>query len=85
MMEKLCTHFTLDSLGINPQTSSLEELSAVFGQGDKAELTEKTIEIILDRFPDFFDDKKIVVSDFDIAHFSFKVTFNLPPTAPFQN
>lgn len=85
MMEKLCTHFTLDSLGINPQTSSLEELSAVFGKGDEAELTEKTIETILDRFPDFFDNKKIVVSDFDIAHFSFKVTFNPPPTASFQN
>ena len=78
MMEKLCTHFTLDSLGINPQTSSLEELSAVFGKGDKAELTEKTIEVILDRFPDFFDNKKIFVSDFDIAHFSFKVTFDIP-------
>lgn len=85
MMEKLCTHFTLDSLGINPQTSSLDELSAVFGQGDEAELTEKTIEIILDIFLDFFDNKKLTVSDFDIAHFSFKVTFNLPPTASFQN
>lgn len=84
-MIKTYTKFTLDSLGINPQTSSLEELSAVFGRGDEAELTEKTIEIILDRFPDFFDNKKLTVSDFDIAHFSFKVTFNLPPTASFQN
>ena len=84
-MIKTYTKFTLDSLGINPQTSSLEELSAVFGQGDEAELTEKTIEIILDRFPDFFDNKKLIVSDFDIAHFSFKVTFNLPPTDSFQN
>lgn len=84
-MIKTYTKFTLDSLGINPQTSSLEELSSVFGQGDEAELTEKTIEIILDIFPDFFDNKKIVVSDFDIAHFSFKVTFNLPQTASFQN
>ena len=83
-MIKTYTKFTLDSLGINPQTSSLEELSAVFGQGE-AELTEKTIEIILDRFPDFFDNKKLTVSDFDIAHFSFKVTFNLPSTASFQN
>lgn len=85
MMEKLWTRFTLDSLGINPQTSSADELSAVFSRSDEAELTEKTIEIILDRFPDFFDNKKITVSDFDIAHFSFKVTFNLPPTASFQN
>ena len=84
-MIKTYTKFTLDSLGINPQTSSLDELSAVFGQGDEAELTEKTIEIILDRFPDFFDNKKLTVSDFDTAHFSFKVTFNLPPTASFQN
>lgn len=84
-MIKTYIKFTLDSLGINPQTSSLEELSAVFGQGDKAELTEKTIEIILDRFPDFFDNKKLTISDFDIAHFSFKFTFNLPPTASFQN
>lgn len=57
-MIKTYTKFTLDSLGINSQTSSLEELSAVFGQGDEANLTEKTIEIILDRFPDFFDNKK---------------------------
>lgn len=77
-MVKTYTKFTLDSLGINPQTSSLEELSAVFGQGDEANLTEKTIEIILDRFPEFFDGKKIFVSDFDIAHFSFKATFNIP-------
>jgi len=82
-MIKTYTKFTLDSLGINPQTSSLEELSAAFGQGDEANLTEKTIEI--DRFPEFFDNKKLTISDFDIAHFSFKVTFNLPPTASFQN
>lgn len=75
MIQKTFTHFTLDSLGINPQTSSLEELSTVFGKGNEANLTEKTIEIILDRFPEFFDNKKIVVSDFDIAHFSFKVNF----------
>lgn len=59
-------------------------MSAVFGQGDEAELTEKTIEIILDRFPDFFDNKKLTVSDFDIAHFSFKVNFRIP-SAVFTN
>ena len=85
MIQKTFTRFTLDSLGINPQASSLDELGAVFGRGDEAELTEKTIETILDRVPEFFDNKKLTVSDFDIAHFSFKVTFNMPPTASFQN
>ena len=75
MIQKTFTRFTLDSLGINPQTSSADELSAVFSRRDEAELTEKTIEIILDRFPEFFDNKKIIVSDFDIAHFAFKVNF----------
>ena len=75
MIKQSPVRFTLDSLGINPQTSSKDELSALFGNGDETTLTEKTIEIILDRFPEFFDNKKITVSDFDIAHFTFKVNF----------
>lgn len=51
---------------INLDNYTYEELrDIVFGDGNKAELTEETIEKILDRYPTFFDEQDLELADHD--------------------
>lgn len=51
---------------INLDNYTYEELrEIVFGDGNKAELTEETIEKILDKYPTFFDEQDLELADHD--------------------
>jgi len=51
---------------INLDDYTYEELrEIVFGDGNKAELTEETIEKILDKYPTFFDEQDLELADHD--------------------
>lgn len=67
---------------INLDNYTYEELrEIVFGDGNKAELTEETIEKILDRYPTFFDEQDLELADHDSDRRVSKL-FKEKPMAP---
>jgi hypothetical protein len=68
---------------INLDNYTYEELrEIVFGDGNKAELTEETIEKILDRYPTFFDEQDLELADHDSDKRVSKLFKEKPMAAP---
>jgi len=55
-------------LGIDIDTCEREKLEKTIFKDNEARLTQETIEKILDRFPEFFNNRKVKVFDHDVGY-----------------
>ena len=58
----------LSLLPLDIYTCEREDLEKAVFYENEASLTEETIEIILNRFPNFFDNKTIVIESHDVGY-----------------
>ena len=58
----------LSLLPLDIYTCEREDLEKAVFYENEASLTEETIEIILNRFPNFFDNKTIIIESHDVGY-----------------
>ena len=63
-----CYECYFSFLGIDIDTCERSKLEKTIFKDNEARLTQETIEKILDRFPEFFNNKKVKVFDHDVGY-----------------
>ena len=63
-----CYECYFSFLGIDIDTCERGKLEKTIFKDNEARLTQETIEKILDRFPEFFNNKKVKVFDHDVGY-----------------
>lgn len=63
-----CYECYFSFLGIDIDTCERSKLEKTIFKDNEARLTQETIEKILDRFPEFFNNRKVKVFDHDVGY-----------------